>query len=238
MSINYHAYQNRGFAFSTFEEIEKQWTGRFALFNPERIAGILDLPYDEYFLYIRYFGEEYRLNLRLGRIEKKSGEPYIPEVDPDRVPLEEGWHGKLLANEAMAIYHILFYTVDNPVLSGNLVQNASLDPRHVRHPQEDVLFNDFLKHFPEGTSALRAACEAAGGQALDSKADLCFIFHPFPQIPMQLNYWEADEDFPAQVKVLVDEKITDYVHVETTGCMVSDLFERIICAKIKNDHVF
>lgn len=233
MSINYHAYQNRGFAFSTFEEIEKQWTARFAGFKPDRIARILDLPYDENFLYIRYFGEEYRLNLKLGRIEKKSEEPYEIEPDPDKVPLEEGWHGILLANEAMAIYHILFYTVDDPKLSGNLVQNASLDPRHVRHPQEDVLFNDFLKDFTQGIATLKPACEAAGGEARSSKADLCYVFYPFPQIPMQLNYWEADEDFPAQVKVLVDEKITDYVHVETTGCMVSDLFERIKCAKIK-----
>ena len=232
MSINYHAYQNRGFAFSTFEEIERQWTARFAGFDPERIAKILGLTYDENFLFIRYFGGEYRLNLKLGRIEKKTDSPYEADPDPDRIPLEEGWHGRLLANEALAIYHILFYTVDAPKLSGNWVQNASLDPRHVRHPQEDVLFNDFLAHFPEGTSGLKKACLAAGGEAVMGKADLCFIFHPFPQIPMQLNYWEADEDFPAQVKVLVDSNVTDYVHVETTGCMVSDLFERIICARI------
>ena len=228
MSINYHAYQNRGFAFSTFEEMERQWLERFAGFDPARIAGILGLDYDEDFLYIRYYDEDYRLSLKLGRIEKKSEEPYEKDPDPDHIPLEEGWHGRLYANTAMAIYHILFYTKDQPKLSGNWVQNGSLDPRHVRHPQEDVLFNDFIKRFPEGKGALEAACLVAGGKPLMAKADLAYMFYPFPQIPLQLNYWEADEDFPAQVKVLVDENITDYVHIETTGCLVSDLFEKII----------
>ena len=227
MSINYHAYQNRGFLFSTFEEMEKQWLARFAGFDPVRIAGILDLDYDDRFLYIKYFGEAYRLNLKLGRIEKKSEEAFDSFCPPDEVPLEAGWHGKLYANTAMAIYHILYYTKDQPHLSGVRVQNASLDPRHVRHPQEDVLFNDFIAHFPDGREPLRKACEAAGGSPIMAKADLSYLFYPFQQIPLQLNFWEADEDFPAQVKVLVDENITDYVHIETTGCLVSDLFERI-----------
>ncbi|MBE6015598.1 MAG: DUF3786 domain-containing protein [Lachnospiraceae bacterium] len=231
MSINYHAYQNRGFTFGTFEEIAKIWLERFRGYNPDRIAGILGLKYDEKYLYIEYFGREYRLNLEIGRIEKKSDEPFDNFCAPDEIPLEKGWHGEVYANEAMAIYHILFYTVDEPHLSGEWVQNASLDPRHVRHPQEDVLFEDFLKSFPEGTAALKAACEAAGGEPVMSKADAAYIFHPFPQIPLQLNYWEADEDFPAQVKVLVDSRITDYVHIETTGCLVSDLFEHIVACK-------
>ncbi len=228
MSINYHAYQNRGFAFSIFEEVEKQWVSRFEGFDPARIAGILGLEYDSDHLYIKYFGNDYRLDLKTGRIEKRSDEPFEESYDPDRPPLTPGWHGILYANEAMAIYHILFYTKDEPSMSGEWVQNASLDPRHVRHPQEDVLFNDFLKRFPEGTEKLRSACESAGGTPVMSKADLSFIFYPFPQTPLLLNYWEADEDFSAQVKVLVDSNITDYVHIETTGCMVSDLFEHII----------
>ena len=239
MSINYHAYQNRGFKFSTFEEIEKQWLERFAGYNPERIAGILGLTYDADFLYIKYYGEEYRLNLALGRIEKPGNDMSENDVMPDRIgepafhheglnlPLpEEGWRGDIFANEAMAIYHILYYTVDNPQLSGNLVSNASLDPRHTRSPQEDVLYDDLSAYFPDKDSLVEA-CEKAGGNPVISKADASFTFYPFPQIPLQLVYWEADEDFGAQVKVLVDEKITDYVHIETTGCLVSDLFEKI-----------
>ena len=44
---------------------------------------------------------------------------------------------------------------------------------------------------------------------------------------IQLIFWDADEDFPAQVQVLVDERITDFIHYETVGCIISDLFEKL-----------
>ena len=231
MSINYHAYQNRGFKLSTFKEIEKQWVDRFTGFNPERIAAILDLEHDKDFLYIRYYNKEFRLRLDIGRIEKKTDDPYDCIFMPDEIPLEEGWHGDVYTNEAMAIYHILYYTVDNPILTGEWINNKALDPRHVRHKNEDVLFDDFASHFQGDTNKLKEACEAFGGTPIVSKADAAYQFYPFPQIPIQIIYWEADEDFPAQVQALVDKNITDYVHIETTGCLVSDLFERIINLK-------
>ena len=44
---------------------------------------------------------------------------------------------------------------------------------------------------------------------------------------MQLILWDQDEDFPAQVQVLVDQCVTDFVHYETIGCMISDLLEKL-----------
>ena len=44
---------------------------------------------------------------------------------------------------------------------------------------------------------------------------------------IQLVYWDADEDFPAQVQVMFDEHATDYIHFETSGCIVADLLEKI-----------
>ena len=44
---------------------------------------------------------------------------------------------------------------------------------------------------------------------------------------MQMIFWDADEDFPAQTQILVDKNITDFVHTETIGCMISDLLEKL-----------
>ena len=49
----------------------------------------------------------------------------------------------------------------------------------------------------------------------------------FPQVKIRLIFWDADEDFSAQTQILVDSRITDYVHLETTGCIVSDLLEML-----------
>lgn len=48
-----------------------------------------------------------------------------------------------------------------------------------------------------------------------------------PPIQLQLHFWDADEDFPAQTQILVDRKITDYIHFETVGCLISDLLEKL-----------
>jgi hypothetical protein len=47
------------------------------------------------------------------------------------------------------------------------------------------------------------------------------------QVHLQLVFYDADEDFPAQASILVDQHITDYLHYETIGCLISDLLDRI-----------
>ena len=51
-----------------------------------------------------------------------------------------------------------------------------------------------------------------------------------PCVGMRLIFWDADDDFSAQVQILLDQKVLDFVHYETTGCMISDLFEKICSA--------
>ena len=59
------------------------------------------------------------------------------------------------------------------------------------------------------------------------KGDAAFLFYAVPQIPLRLIFWDADEEFPAQTQVLVDSRITDYLHYESVGCVISDLLERL-----------
>ena len=73
---------------------------------------------------------------------------------------------------------------------------------------------------------MEAICRKLGG-VKQNKGDLCYEFEAFPQVHLQVLFYDADEDFPAQVKVLVDRHVTDYIHFETTGCLISDLFEKI-----------
>lgn len=215
MSINYHAYQCRNFRFDDYEKISEQWRETFSGFSPERTAAILDLKYDSEYLYIPYFGAVYRLCLADGRLEKQAG--------------EEGWEGSLWFNEAMVVYHILNYVADAPRHAGEMVSNTDLDPTSVSRnsTREDVLFADFARKVTGKARELKESCLKLGGTEVPSRADCAFLFYPFPQIPLQLIFWDADEDFPAKVQVLVDRYVTDYLHLETTGCMISDLFQKL-----------
>lgn len=146
-------------------------------------------------------------------------EAAIPECD-------HGWTGRLYFNEAMAVYHLLRYVKDKPALSGSWLPNDQLDTRAGGNSrQKDMLLETFSGEFAGKTDLLEAVCRKAGGTPVETKTDLSYQFYPFPQVPIQLLFWDEDEDFPAQTQIMVDKQVTDYVHPDTTGCMAADLMK-------------
>lgn len=142
---------------------------------------------------------------------------------------ENGWTDQVYFNEGMAVYHLLSYVKDSPHLSGQWIPNTNLDPRTGKgNPKEELLFTEFADLFADHTELLHLACRENHGTEISSKADLAYQFEVFPQVSVQLQFYDRDEEFPAQAQIFVDRRITDYVHIETTGCMVSDLFEKLI----------
>ena len=212
MSVNYHAFQNRGYLFSNHETLTEQWHSAFVGYDPSRISRILDLEYDEDYLYLVYYGKSYRLCLSDGHLERK---------------IEEEWTDQLYFNETMSIYHLLHYTKDQPRTAGIWVPNTALEGAGAHNRNlPDPLLTPFASRFSGKSDLLEKACIQLGGNRLD-KGDLAFRFTSFPHIPLQLIFWDADEDFPAQVQVLFDKYVTDYLHFETTGCVISDLLEML-----------
>lgn len=213
MSVNFHAFQNIGVLFAECEALYDQWTQEFSEFEPERISRILNLKYDEEYLYITYFGILYRLKLKDGKLSKQE--------------TDGRWQDNLYFNESMVIYHLLKYTKDCPGKAGIWVPNESLDGRATRNRNiPDPLLTPFARKWSGKCEELKKACQQAGGREFD-KGDVAFQFAAFPFMELQMIFWDADEDFPAQVQVLFDKKVTDYVHFETTGCVIADLFDKI-----------
>lgn len=112
MSVNYHAAQSRGVLFENHEKVSEQWRQEFSQYDPARIKNTLHLETDEEYLYLQYFSSLYRLCLKNGVLERKS---------------DETWSDQLYFNEAMAIYHFLYYTKDIPVISGSWVPSQTVD---------------------------------------------------------------------------------------------------------------
>lgn len=212
MSVNYHAYQSRGVLFSEYEKVCAQWRETFAGLDPERLAKILHLKRDTEYLYIEYFQTLYRLGLGDGGLEKKG---------------EDGWNSELYFNESMAVYHLLYYTKDLPVVSGKWVSSHSIDGVVSRNPNvPDPLLDPFARRYTGHTGELEEACRELGGEKI-AQGDVGYEFEAFPCLHLRLVFWDADEDFPAQVQILVDQKVTDFLHYETVGCVISDLLEKL-----------
>ena len=232
MSINFHAQQNRGFRFSVIEEIQRKWRERFTGYDPERVCRILGLERDDKYLYVRYYDDLFRLRLADGVMEKKLRQKrdragYIDLETGEKVDYDPDWDEDVFFNEAMSVYHILYHVKDEPGRSGEWLTNENIINSNARTDIPDPLLSPFSAAFTGRCDDLRAACEAAGGAAIRERGDVCYEFVSFPQIPLRLIFWDADEDFPAATKILFDSRVTDYVHIETTGCIIADLFDRL-----------
>lgn len=217
MSVHYHAYQSRGYLFTAHEALCQQWRERFSHYDPHRIASILNLSYDSEYLYLRYFQSSYRLRLADGALEKQQ---------------KNDWSEDLFFNESMSLYHLLFYTCEHPRFAGVWIPDTSLNLAAThRNTPPDPLLPPFAKKFTGKAELLASACARLGGMPI-SKGDAGFEFHAFPQVPLRLIFWDAEEDLPAQIQILFDKYATDYIHFETSGCILSDLLEKLEAASL------
>ncbi|MGA8179996.1 MAG: DUF3786 domain-containing protein [Desulfobacterales bacterium] len=63
---------------------------------------------------------------------------------------------------------------------------------------------------------LSAACENLGGEdpGLELNYQLIMKLFPLPNVPVLLLFDDADEEFPAQCKVLLERRAEDYLDPE------------------------
>lgn len=92
--------------------------------------------------------------------------------------------------------------------SGGLARGTSFDH------ENDRTIGKIGLHDPQ---AIRKAAAKLGGTELHEKSDLAFLFSFLPHIPMKLNLWLGDEDFPASGKVLFDASADPDLQVEAAG---------------------
>ncbi|MCG8567374.1 MAG: DUF3786 domain-containing protein, partial [Desulfobacterales bacterium] len=92
----------------------------------------------------------------------------------------------------------------------NTVSKVSSMQRHVEQP--------LANHFANQLTALDNACRSAGAMNVKTdyeSPDRAFFFQVFPKVGVTLLFWDAHEDFEAEVKLLFDETVTDHLDIES-----------------------
>ncbi len=222
--MGYHSYRNIGYRLTDSEAACAKWREKFCGFDPAVAAAALQLPFDESYIYVTYFGTRYRLCMENGVLEK-----LVTDGNGENASGEETgggeWTEDLFMNEALVLYHLLGDVKENPRKTGIWCSEADLDPVKIRSGNRtDPLLNGFAEDFSGKLAELEAAALRLGGTRIE-KGDSSWEFHPIPQIALRLIFWDADEEFPAQTQVMTDSGVGDYMHYEAVGCMIADLFE-------------
>jgi hypothetical protein len=88
------------------------------------------------------------------------------------------------------------------------------------------MFSDAARYFDEHAEAFSAVCEKLGG-ARKQPGDISYSFTLFDELPVWLQLWRGDDEFPAKLTLLWDKNVTQYVHYETLYSAASMLFSRL-----------
>ncbi len=174
-----------------------------------------NLKSDEKFLYIHFLNEAFKIDRRQG---------YITEAETP-----------MLANHdvTMAIYDMLCYSADSPTipaLSGQWETLTTLGgiigAGHVKRLHTDEILAPFVGKVKELTDA----CTALGGTP-QKGGDVSFQLPVFDFLPVWVQFWDADDEFPAAIQFLWDKNSLQMLHYEilfyTTSYLETKLQEML-----------
>ncbi len=80
-----------------------------------------------------------------------------------------------------------------------------------------------------GIEAFRRAAEKLGGEPLEI-GDAGYTFTVLPRVSMALVYWEGDEEFPSQARVLFEDTASHYMCTDGLAILGSQLVGRLLKA--------
>lgn len=187
---------------------EIQWemvTNRFLSYDQEQIIKIFDLDHDEENLYIDFMGRSYRIG-------RKNGLMF------------DGDHQASL-DETVSVYELLTNSDHKPFLTGRWESIASL----CTNTTDTSLgrYIDYLKPFNEDAELMQKTLLEMGAVPA-SKGDVSAILTVYPNIPVWIQYWVADDEFPASVQFLFDGGIADHYRWSLLWNLMTMITDRML----------
>lgn len=194
---------------------EKMAEGARALFLQRDQAAMIarwGLEHDDESLYFTYFGERMALNRRTAALT--SLEPEGVYRSPDHV------------NETMALFDLLAYPSLRPRASGRWASISTLGGIIGAGHDRTLSHEPTAAKFSGRLDALRAACERLHGAPL-GRSDVGYAIPVFEDFRIWFQFWEGDDEFPANIKYLFDENALQYMHYETLWYVMNSLADRL-----------
>jgi hypothetical protein len=96
-----------------------------------------------------------------------------------------------------------------------------------RGPHE-IPTREIVDRFGNAVDAFQKRCEQLGGRALPM-ADAAASFLITPQAPVAVLYWQGDEDFPSEAKILYDRSLAGYLALDAIFALGVDICSRLAC---------
>ena len=199
-------------ALSNYEIMRNQMRGEFLKYDQEKMIRKYSLKNDPDYLYLNFVLRKYRINRKNGVIEW-SDNCFMDCIEANY-------------NESMTIYDVLCYAKNTCSLSGRFCSLSMLKGTVKSSIPGYNMFQKAADYFNGKVKELKAVCEFMG-ERVDLKGDVAVKLYPFSFLPVIIQYWEADDEFPANLKFMFDENVLEYMHYGTLFFMTGHLISRI-----------
>jgi len=169
---------------------------------------------DKHYIYLNFIYEPYKLDRRTGDVWKLSrktpeecSNPFEIISIMDMLCSEKELH---LTNDWCPISHFAKYS-------------------SIGEKSEREIYGHYVEYLSDNIGPLHDACKALGGTeyTITKSADVCFKIDVFDYFPVIFQFWDRDEEFPAQIKILWDKNTMNYLLFETSYYVVACILERI-----------
>ncbi len=176
-------------------------------------------------------------------VARKTGSEYLQEGGEIRLPL---WDSILYVSISEYVVRnsngdelpsflqtlVLYYlsTADGTRPSEKWVSFAELpNGRIYDQAFQGYTGNELVKKFGMDVDTFIITCEAAGGKPLDIEGEaFSIVFWAFPRVPILVNYWTGDDDFPSSCKLLFDDSVSHYLPTDACGVIGRQLTRKIL----------
>lgn len=181
----------------------------FLTYDQDALIRKLHLEYDARFLYPVLFSRLYRLNRETGDLEREE---------------QGAWQDANTHEEVMTLLDLICDSRELRFVSGRWKNMADFGHAFHQNLLEEQDPNAEL--FQSRPSAFRKACEALGGKPLPT-GDIAYAIEVFDGLPLAVQLWFGDEEFPASLRFLWDENALQYLKYETMYYARGLLLERL-----------
>lgn len=199
---------------NNYEKMRDQIRPYFLTFDQEEMIRKFNLKHDDQYLYIRFCNRMYRIHRKNGIVEWSDNQFMTYTVGN--------------YNESLTIYDILCYSKPNCCLSGKYAPSSSLKGVGYTGMNAGSFSGtrNLEKYFNNHVKELEQACLAFGGIP-EGKGDLAYQIPLFDFLPIRFAFWQADDEFPAEIQVLWDCNVLHYMHFETLFLAAGHLLHRM-----------
>ncbi|MDP3286260.1 MAG: DUF3786 domain-containing protein [Desulfobacterales bacterium] len=86
------------------------------------------------------------------------------------------------------------------------------------------------RKFEKDIQGFKEICKQLSGIRLDM-ADAAYYFQITPRIPVAVQFWKGDDEFPSESKILFDKTITKHLTPDIIFCLAAEICRRISGAR-------